>query len=408
MDCLATVDWAALTHAYGPASDLPDQLRALASADPSTRAHAYAEVDSKVCHQGSRFEATAHVAPFLIDLADDPRTPDRHRVLKLLAALAIGFDRWCLPASYPVADVRSDVEHNARLTAEELEQERNDWVAAAPTKRIRTSRAADAETRELTEERDAQRWALEAYDAVRRGVGAYCDALGSDDPEVQLWAAYLLGWFPEERGTSLPPLVQRLQAELDSSVAATAAIATGLIAHSADSAVWRALVRRLRAERHVESWGAAIALARMNQSPDRAVAQALYRCVRHAEPLVAHRIPYLEGDLPGLAALTLAELDADAAPERLDVIADRLGGWSASRPADAMVSALLKIAFPGGFAPEDAAYDELTPSQRKAVLALATAPGIWAYYDTRVLVGEFGLPDDEKSLRRYAGVPQEV
>jgi hypothetical protein len=100
-------------------------------------------------------------------------------------------------ASYPVADVRSDVERKAKLTAEELERDLNDWVAAAPTERIRTSRAADAESRELTEERDAQRWALEAYDAVLRGVGVCCDALGSDDPEVRLWAAYLLGWFPK-------------------------------------------------------------------------------------------------------------------------------------------------------------------------------------------------------------------
>jgi transposase-like protein len=42
MDDLATVDWGSLTHAYGPAGDLPDQLRALASADPSTRARASA------------------------------------------------------------------------------------------------------------------------------------------------------------------------------------------------------------------------------------------------------------------------------------------------------------------------------------------------------------------------------
>jgi hypothetical protein len=37
------------------------------------------------------------------------------------------------------------------------------------------------------------------------------------------------------------------------------------------------------------------------------------------------------------------------------------------------------------------------------VRALATAPGIWAHDDIRVLVGEYGLPDDEESLRAYAG-----
>jgi len=36
------------------------------------------------------------------------------------------------------------------------------------------------------------------------------------------------------------------------------------------------------------------------------------------------------------------------------------------------------------------------------VRALTAAPGIWAYYDIRVLVGEYGLPDDQESLRAYA------
>jgi hypothetical protein len=156
---LATVDWGSLTHAYGPAGDLPDQLRALASADPSMRARAREELDSRVCHQGSRFEASAHVAPFLIDLAGDPATPDRPGVLRLLAALAIGFDRWWLPATYPVAEVRRDVGRKARLTLEELQRELDDWVAGAPTGRIRAARALDAESREVTEERDAERWA---------------------------------------------------------------------------------------------------------------------------------------------------------------------------------------------------------------------------------------------------------
>jgi hypothetical protein len=338
MDDLATVDWGLLTHAYGSAEDIPDQLRALASADPSTRARAYEELDSRVCHQGSRFEASEHVAPFLVDLGGDPTTPDRPGVLRLLAALAIGFDRWWLPATYPVAEVRRDVGGKAGLTVEGLQRELDDWVAGAPTGRIRAARAADAETREVTEERDAEKWALAAYDAVRRGVGVYREALDCGDPQVRLWAAYLLGWFPEERVASLPPLVRRLEVEPDPSVAATTAIATGLVAPAADAATWRALMGRLRAQQQVERWAAAIALARMDQLPDRGVVEALYRCVRHAEPLV-HSVPYLEGDLPGLAALALADLEAAAAPERLDVLAGRRYGL---RVADGRLSRRLR------------------------------------------------------------------
>ena len=99
---------------------------------------------------------------FLIDLAGDPAIPDRPGVLRLLAALAIGFDRWWLPATHPVAEVRREVGRKARLTVEELQRELDDWVAGAPTGRIRAARALDAETREVTEERDAEKWALAA------------------------------------------------------------------------------------------------------------------------------------------------------------------------------------------------------------------------------------------------------
>lgn len=400
--CLDKVEWGALTHAYGSAADVPDRLRALVSADPLARKRAYEELDAAVCHQGSRYEASAHVAAFLVQLVADPEAPDRRAALEFLAALAIGYDRWWLPGSYPVAEIRREVARKATLTVEELQRELEEWVEAAPTESLRRSRAIDAKLQDVVENRDGQRWGLEAYDAVRHGVAVYCDALGSPDRDVRLWAAYLLGWFPEEHSVGLASLVRRLQIETDPSVAATIAIATGLIVQAGETSAWSALMRRLRARHQVERWAGAIALARLTPSADATVVKELYACVRHVESLLAHQVPYLEGDLASLAALTLAELTGDAAPERLDVLAGRLSDWPATRPADSIVHSLLKIAFPDGPVPDQTPFANLTGDQRRVVLALAEAPNAWTYEDVRELVSDHGLPNGYEALRRYA------
>jgi hypothetical protein len=402
---LDQIDWGALTHAYGSAADVPSHLRALTSPDPSMRERAYDQLSAAVCHQGSRYEASAHVATFLIQLVADAGAPDRHTALELLAALAIGYDRWWLPGSYPVAEVRRAAARKATLTVEELERELEEWVQAAPTASVRRCREVDAVLQDVAENRDGQRWGLEAYDAVRRGVAVYRDALGSSDRQVRLWAAYLLGWFPEERPVSLPSLGRRLAIEADPSVAATAATATGLIARTSETSAWAALMRRLRSRRQVERWAAAIALARLNPAPGALVVKELYACVRHVESLLAHQIPYLEGDLASLAALTVTELAGDAAPEALDVLCGRLLDWPAQRPADSIVHSLFKLAFPDGPVADQSAFVDLTDDQRKVVSALAAAPTVWTYADVRELVNEHGLPDGEEALRRYARHP---
>ncbi|MFE2386827.1 hypothetical protein ACFXDC_36280, partial [Streptomyces misionensis] len=107
---LDTVDWSALTHAYGPADDLPGLLRDLCSPDAPQRHKALHELYGNIFHQGSRYPATAAAVPFLARMAADPALPDRSALLELLAALAIGYDEAHLPGGVAVADWRADVE----------------------------------------------------------------------------------------------------------------------------------------------------------------------------------------------------------------------------------------------------------------------------------------------------------
>ncbi len=71
-DVLAGLDeigWAGLSHAYGPAGDVPGLLRALAAGSPADREHALHALYGTIFHQGSRHEATAPAVPFLAGLA---------------------------------------------------------------------------------------------------------------------------------------------------------------------------------------------------------------------------------------------------------------------------------------------------------------------------------------------------
>src|SRR6266511_4643876 len=92
---LDEIDWAALSHAYGPATDVPQWVRSLRSPDPEVRA--WAREDGNIVHQGTRHAATAPAVPFLVELALAPDTRGRDWLVWLLTYAAIGYDADSLP-----------------------------------------------------------------------------------------------------------------------------------------------------------------------------------------------------------------------------------------------------------------------------------------------------------------------
>ncbi len=114
LERLHAVDWNALTHAYGPAGDVPGLIQAIAAADRQTRKDAYWELYGTIFHQGTRYSATAPAVPFLIELLADPATPDRHDLLLLLTHLVTGqFSVAADPTMY--AGVADDTEDTTVL-----------------------------------------------------------------------------------------------------------------------------------------------------------------------------------------------------------------------------------------------------------------------------------------------------
>lgn len=84
------IDWSRLFHAYGRATDVPGQLRALCSDDADVRGRAHYQLRGNVYHQGTRWQGSYAVVPFLVALADDPSTPARELVIDLIRLVAVG------------------------------------------------------------------------------------------------------------------------------------------------------------------------------------------------------------------------------------------------------------------------------------------------------------------------------
>ena len=69
LDGLADVPWADLTHAYGPAEDVPGLLRAAASGDAKASRDAVHELFGNIWHQRTVYRATPYAVPFLARMA---------------------------------------------------------------------------------------------------------------------------------------------------------------------------------------------------------------------------------------------------------------------------------------------------------------------------------------------------
>lgn len=99
LDEMGNVGWTGLSHAYSagkhdfgdyavPPNDFPAILKALCSQDDETRMDATEAVRSSVWHQGTVFEVTAHMVPFLSAFAADANSPARAELLSLLVVIS--------------------------------------------------------------------------------------------------------------------------------------------------------------------------------------------------------------------------------------------------------------------------------------------------------------------------------
>ncbi|KAH6969323.1 hypothetical protein DER45DRAFT_548989 [Fusarium avenaceum] len=190
---LDSIDWSQLTHAYGPADDVPVLLRQLQSTDPEIYLTALDECWSSIYHQGTRYSASTQAVPFLYSLLNHEATKNRSNLLYLIVAIAIGHPDWCVPNGLRVA------EWEKRITG--------------------------------MEEKD-RKYALEefkSYEAVERGLSSIVHCLNEESAAMRATAVHALAFFPRQLETTVPALLDLLSREICKPVRGTAVLALAIL-----------------------------------------------------------------------------------------------------------------------------------------------------------------------------------
>ena len=105
---LDDVRWAKLTHAYGPARDVPAMIRALADAKPD----AWDDIWSALCHQGSVYTASYAAVPHIFALGATQPAKAQRAFWSFAGAVA------CSPDAAPIPDDLRDAFEAAIADAE--------------------------------------------------------------------------------------------------------------------------------------------------------------------------------------------------------------------------------------------------------------------------------------------------
>lgn len=367
LETLDAIDWKALTHAYGEASDVPKLLRALASDHAGKREGALDALFSTIWHQGTVYPASVAAVPFLIGLVGAEAQGDLPAILELLAHLATG-------SSYLDAHQHLDV----------FAEER-----AAPD-------FADRVAEELTHVRAAK-------DAVVRGAPVYARRLTHADPSVRIAAAYLLGLCASDE--SRAALRVTVEEDDEPAVRAVAAFALGCVADDALAPEVRERLEDLSEHPAVRIY-AGFGLARSAAALGEVALAALAELIDDAE--LFSQLDELHENAAGMSYGPLADCLLGLPPEARRRLVPALGRSLAGirgRDALGLATALLGLAFGEEKLPEGAGPEALSSEQRDALESVVRSPGAWRYANVQVALGDVGVAASSRAeLAAWLGV----
>ncbi|MFJ6574074.1 HEAT repeat domain-containing protein [Streptomyces sp. NPDC091292] len=395
---LDEVDWANLEAG----AEVPDRLRALCGEDDKVRQKALGGLFNGIFHQGSRYQASPFVVPFLARLAVAGPRPLREELMWMLTRLAVDWhDEYDVATGINIVAWRAVAAqftpdailpwYDEQLAVEKDEQRREQLLQA---------RAAVAAGMPV----DARDAALRSYDAVLAELPLLLALLDDDEPRIRIRTAYLLAWFPEASAGTLPRLFDLAERDHDSVVTATALVAAGLVGtlpRAGDLAPY------LEDGDGLVRWAAATALIRIASSCDgtldaglldRATAELAVAAVN---PAPTPATDYNEGDFHGHIETTLRTLATGVPQAALAACLPRIERDRNGRRTRAALDRL----FPAPLQSPLPCYADLPAAQAQLVHALANLEHPWVGRAVAGQLHDRGLPDSQNALRAYAGLP---
>lgn len=369
LEGLEDVPWAKLRHAQGPADDVPDLIRDLASAQNEPRARAQYDLYATLWSHGTVCEATPAAIPFLIALLEHAEHVDRPWLLIYLSALANGGSH-----------------HEVHQLHGIYEGERNTPEFAA----------------KIAQE---QSWVGDATLAVRKGLQTYQQLLSHDDASTRASAAFLLGGLRDDAPTTIAVLSGRLASESVAVVRASVAEALGSLG---DEPLTRR--RLLDLVEHDNApyvrWTAARSLAFLaTADADDAVVESLMFALKDPsaiEPLHAES-PWADENTPAATARALLAIGRTKASHTVPALAQLLAGSDPST-ALAIAETIVGLAF-DPTQPASAEFEGLDSTQQLVVRTLAHSDAAWMMgANMSSLLDRHHLPRSSASLQTFAGV----
>lgn len=167
LSMLDQIPWIELSHAYGAAIDVPEQIRTLVTADKDKRGGLLWGFTSNLFHQGSVYSATVAAIPLFQQLLRYQSVAEKPLILELLANFALG---------YP-----EDLDY-LKL---------NEFVGYSK--------------REYSHANDE--YGRECYLSVAAGVPLYEALLDNENPRTIISSCYLMAFFPAHAFESCPKLL---------------------------------------------------------------------------------------------------------------------------------------------------------------------------------------------------------
>jgi hypothetical protein len=262
-------------------------------------------------------------------------------------------------------------------------------------------------------------WVEETHDAVESGFPVYLNLLGSDDWQIRLAAAKVLGTYTAQQDIAAASLRERFDQETDPRVHFGLLLCLGDVGRTQDIEFLRAIVGNepdpeglmVAGEEPTSPgflrWAAAIALAQIQreQTPLAAV-RILEETFANPDPLdeFLNEMPWAPPDSVALASFALGLLPAQTAVPALVDALEVVGKWCVPN----VLWELLRVAFPRSDKysvekpHESRAPASLNPVQRRALEAIAASDEAWnPSWSLEFSLKRLGLPARREKLRAF-------
>lgn len=391
LDGIDKINWAELIHAYGPAEDVPDLLKALASDDQAQRENAFYELYGNIFHQGTRYQATPKAIPFIVNILESQESAEaKIELIHLLVNLALGYPESFLPHGLSPRKVREEVKRIIEEMSEDDERDSNEFGFHP-------------------------QYDLDCYEELNKRTHVFVSQLKDDSPELKIAAAYALAWFPEAHEKSVPLLRELINSHIEA-VSIVSILAFGLIANNCVSngqhlppdieVVLKDLNLLLNNTQASLPVRFAAAIATSGSGISKESLDVILLGLNSEEVRESSEgNPFNDGNLVGYASSLLSQTKDDR-----DVVINSLCVALSQANTHACIditSALLYLVMvqQDSLQPLPKSEKELSAHQRAALQAIAKCNG-WQFGDMIFanfsnLVSGFGIPSSKDELRKY-------